>query len=207
MKLENVTLRYDGVTVLENLSLELPDSGMICLFAPSGSGKTTILHLLCGLLKPDNGRLIGLEEKIFAVVFQENRLISTLSVRDNVGLVLDKSHQHLAKAYLEQLGLAGWEDALPDELSGGMQRRVAIARALAFGKQHEERAVYLLDEPLTGLDEQIAAHTIQLIRAQTAGKLGFFVTHDLQQAKAVSDYIVRLDGRPMRVQEIAENRG
>ena len=132
MKLSHITARYGELPILENFSLELPDSGVICFFAPSGTGKTTLLNLLCGLLQPDSGSITGLEDRRFAFVFQEDRLIPSLSARDNVGLVLDWEHQELAARYLADLNLSGWENALPQELSGGMQRRVAIARAFAL---------------------------------------------------------------------------
>ncbi len=201
MKLEHLTVRYDSLTVMQNLTLELPDRGMVCLFAPSGSGKTTLLRVIGGLLRPDSGRVIGLEGKKPAFVFQEDRLVPGLSAEQNVALVLDRKHQPLAREYLGKLGLSGWEDARPDELSGGMQRRVAIARALAYGQQCRE-VVYLLDEPLKGLDEQAAATALRMIRQQTADVPGFFITHDAQEAQAAAEWIVCLEGRPMQVTKI-----
>ena len=106
---------------------------------------------------------------------------------------------------MEQLGLAGWEDALPQELSGGMQRRVAIARAFAYGKQYGSRTVYLLDEPLKGLDEQAAAQTLALIRERVGGALAFWITHDRAQAQA-ADWIVCFEGRPMHLTQLVDNR-
>ena len=108
MKLSHITARYGELPILEDFSLELPDSGVICFFAPSGTGKTTLLNLLCGLLQPDSGSITGLGGRRFAFVFQEDRLIPSLSARDNVGLVLDWEHQELAARYLSDLGLAGW---------------------------------------------------------------------------------------------------
>lgn len=201
MKLEHLTVRYDGLTVMQDLTLELPDRGMVCLFAPSGSGKTTLLRVIGGLLQPDSGRVVGLEGKKPAFVFQEDRLVPGLSAEQNVALVLDRKHQSLAREYLGKLGLSRWEDARPDELSGGMQRRVAIARALAYGQQCRE-VVYLLDEPLKGLDEQAAATALRLIRQQTADAPGFFITHDAQEAQTAAEWIVCLEGRPMQVTKI-----
>ena len=193
MQLCDLTLQYDGVRVLEHLNLTLPDSGLVCIFAPSGTGKTTLLNLFCGLLKPDSGRIEGLEDRKFAYVFQEDRLVPQLTARENIRLVMD------------QLGLAGWEDALPQELSGGMQRRVAIARAFAYGKQYGSRTVYLLDEPLKGLDEQAAAQTLALIRERVRGALAFWITHDRAQAQA-ADWIVCFEGRPMHLTQLVDNR-
>ena len=128
-------------------------------------------------------------------------MVPGLSAEQNVALVLDREHQPLAGEFLRKLGLSGWEDAFPAELSGGMKRRVAIARALAYGQQCKE-VVYLLDEPLKGLDEQTAATALELIRRQTADAPGFFITHDAKEAQAAAEWIVCLEGRPMQVMQI-----
>ena len=111
MKIKNLTVCYEQLAILEDFSLELPDQGIICFFAPSGTGKTTLLRVLCGLIPAQIGTIEGLEEKKFAFVFQEDRLIPSLSVRDNVGLVLGKEYQALAQEYLGALGLSGWEES------------------------------------------------------------------------------------------------
>ena len=99
MKIKNLTVCYEQLAILEDFSLELPDQGIICFFAPSGTGKTTLLRVLCGLIPAQSGTIEGLEEKKFAFVFQEDRLIPSLSVRDNVGLVLGKEYQALAQEF------------------------------------------------------------------------------------------------------------
>lgn len=86
-----------------------------------------------------------------------------------------------------------------------MQRRVAIARAFAYGKQYGSRTVYLLDEPLKGLDEQAAAQTLALIRERVGGALAFWITHDRAQAQA-ADWIVCFEGRPMHLTQLVDNR-
>lgn len=202
MKIKNLTVCYEQLAILEDFSLELPDQGIICFFAPSGTGKTTLLRVLCGLMPAQSGTIEGLEEKKFAFVFQEDRLIPSLSVRDNVGLVLGKEYQALAQEYLGALGLSGWEESFPDELSGGMQRRAAIVRAFAYGKQHEGNVVYLLDEPLKGLDEKTAEQVMEFIRQKTKGSLTFFITHDKEQARILSDQILCFEGQPMKLKEI-----
>ena len=111
MQLCDLTLQYDGVRVLEHLNLTLPDSGLVCIFAPSGTGKTTLLNLFCGLLKPDSGRIEGLEDRKFAYVFQEDRLVPQLTARENIRLVMEQPDDQWICQMMEQLGLAGWEDA------------------------------------------------------------------------------------------------
>jgi len=117
-------------------------------------------------------------------------------------MVLGKEYQAMAQEYLGALGLSGWEDSFPDELSGGMQRRAAIARAFAYGKQHEGNVVYLLDEPLKGLDEKTAEQVMEFIRQKTKGSLTFFITHDKEQARILSDQILCFEGQPMKLKEI-----
>ncbi len=116
------------------------------------------------------------------------------------------SIRNLPRAILADLNLSGWENALPQELSGGMQRRVAIARAFAYGEQCGQDTVYLLDEPLKGLDEETAIHTLRLIRRWVAGRLAFFITHDREQARQIADWIITFAGQPMRVSGMGQNR-
>lgn len=201
MKLEQITAGYDGRNLFKNFSLELPDRGIICLFAPSGSGKTTLLRLLAGLIAPTAGKITGLEGKKIAAVFQEDRLVPSMTIRQNVELVLDKGQKKTAQEYLDKVGLSDWKDAFPEELSGGMLRRASLARAFAYAKQHRGAVFFLLDEPLKGLDEQATKEMLKLIREETSGSLAFFVTHDRAQAQEISDRILCLQGQPLRLTE------
>ena len=204
--IRNLCKSFAGKPVLRDFSAVLPVGQVTGLMAPSGAGKTTLLRILMGLERPDGGTIDGLAGLRLSAVFQEDRLIPSLSARDNVGLVLDREHQELAARYLSDLNLSGWENALPQELSGGMQRRVAIARAFAYGEQCGQDTVYLLDEPLKGLDEETAIHTLRLIRRWVAGRLAFFITHDREQARQIADWIITFAGQPMRVSGMGQNR-
>ena len=178
--------RKGGVRVLEHLSLKLPDSGLICIFAPSGTGKTTLLNLFCGLLKPDGGRIEGLEDRKFACVFQEDRLVPQLTARENIRLVMQQPDDRWICRMMEQLGLAGWEDALPKELSGGMQRRVAIARALAKNPK-----LLLCDEPTGALDYNTGKAVLKLLQdtCRNSGVTVIVITHN-QAITAMADRII-----------------
>ena len=202
MKLEKISLSYGNKKVLENFTLEFPQIGRVCLFAPSGAGKTTILNLLCGLKTPDSGKVLGTKDKKFAMVFQEDRLIPGLTVLENIQLVLGEEEDSEAESLLAQMGLAGEEKAYPGELSGGMKRRAAIARALTFGKKHSGQAVYLLDEPLKGLDEKTAEQVRKIICRCCEGSLLVFVSHDRAQAERMADKIFFLEGEPVQVKDI-----
>ncbi len=196
--LSNVTVQFNDELLLSDFSLSFPELGNVCLFAPSGSGKTTILRLLSGLQKPDSGSVTGLENKKLAVLFQEDRLLPHLSALDNIKLVLPKEKQPLADLWLQRLGLGNDTHKTPLQLSGGMQRRLAIARSLAYGEAiHAD--VYLLDEPFRGLDEATLSHCLSIVKAATAHSLLILVTHRREEAEALCQSIVELNGRPLQI--------
>ena len=129
IELQNISKSFDGVSVLDNISAEIPDSGIFAICGASGSGKTTLMRIILGLEQPDSGNISGLEGKKTAVVFQNDRLLPWLRALDNVAAVCSKEH---AKEMLEKVELSDALNKKPAELSGGMCRRVALARALAF---------------------------------------------------------------------------
>lgn len=190
--LREVSFSYGDRLVLDSVSLAFPEEGAVCLFGASGCGKTTILRLLAGLERPDGGSLEGLEGKSAAVVFQEDRLLPWLSVRDNVAAPLrGEDAARRADAALEAVGLGGEGGKQPAQLSGGMKRRAAIARALAA-----EADFLLLDEPFTGLNEELWKPIAALLRERYAGKLIVLVTHNRAEAEALGASIVRLSEPP-----------
>ena len=147
---------------------------------PSGCGKTTLLRLIAGLETPESGEIEGVGKLGF--LFQEDRLISHLTARKNVALVLTgRDTDARAGAALEALGLSDSMDKPARELSGGMARRVAIARAVLF-----ESKLLLLDEPFRGLDEQTRAQAAAWTATHTAGRTVIAVTHDRQDAELLN---------------------
>ncbi len=194
---QDVSKSFGENKVVSHFSLELPESGAVCLFGPSGCGKTTLIHLLMGLVKPDSGRIGGLENKQISVVFQEDRLLPWATARENAAIAGGKKGaEWLTKLGLEDEAL----DQLPSELSGGMQRRVALARCLGYGGD-----IFLLDEPFIGLDAANKAKAMALIQAELRQKLMIFITHDREEALAMSDRIHVLDGPPVRVVRTIQN--
>lgn len=187
MEIQNLTVRYQGKKVLDHLSLSLPDQGIVCLLAPSGSGKTTLLRVLCGLHREYEGQVLGMEGRNVSIVFQEDRLIPEAAILKNLTLVQQKEDPEHARQFLSELGLEGWENAYPDQLSGGMKRRAALARAFLYGGQD---AVYLLDEPLKGLDEKTAEQAAAFIKKHMGQSLVLYVTHDRKEAEKVSDWMI-----------------
>lgn len=195
--LDKITLRYEDAYILKDFSLELPVKGAVCLFAPSGSGKTTLLRILCGLEQPQSGSVTwpgwkGADSPRIAMLFQENRLLPHLTALDNLKLVLPRERAHEAAVWLERVGLGGDACKTPLQLSGGMNRRLAIARTLAYGGD-----VYLLDEPFQGLDEGTLQQMLELIREAVKDALLILVTHRMEEAQALCERIVVLEGKPL----------
>ena len=201
---ENVSFGYKrGINVLSGFSMEVPDSGRICLFGKSGCGKSTVLRLAMGLAKPGSGRITGTEGLAVSAVFQKDRLIPWKTVLENVALFADGTERAAADwteraaadptdraaYYLRALGLGDVLHSLPGELSGGMKRRVALARALAHNFD-----MLVLDEPFTGLDEAAKRNAIELVSRETAGKMLLLATHDLAEAEALGAEIHPLKG-------------
>ncbi len=184
----NVSVKYDDKYIISNLSLDFPDKGAVCLFAPSGSGKTTILRLLSGLLKPSSGEITGLEGKKLALLFQENRLLPHLSALENLRLILPKERHHEALLWLDKMGLADSAHKTPLQMSGGMNRRLAIARTLAYGGD-----VYLLDEPFQGLDDATLRQTMAVVKEAVADSLLILVTHRREESEALCSRVITLE--------------
>lgn len=191
--LENICKNYREKEVLRHVDMELKQDGIYCLMAPSGTGKTTLLHILAGLEKANEGQVLAggrgakdTEKNLrISMVFQEDRLFQNISALRNVELVCAVPEK--AKLLLEQL-LPG-EDLLKPvkNLSGGMRRRVCIARALAAGSD-----ILLLDEPFSGLDEQNRKRAIEVILQHKGSRLLFAVTHEKEDAMKLGGEILQL---------------
>lgn len=188
IKLNKVCFSYDGEhPVLVDFCMEIPDGGAIAVMGASGSGKTTLLRILLGLEKPNSGEILGLNNKRFAVVFQEDRLLQHRTARQNVeipliGTQIEKTNVHkIAGTALRDVELNGFEDFSVRELSGGMCRRVALARAIAFASSGLGRDAAILDEPLKGLDNAMKKRIIPRFIDAFATRV--IITHDENEAE------------------------
>ncbi|MFI7670189.1 ABC transporter ATP-binding protein [Nocardia sp. NPDC049526] len=200
-------------TAIEDISLELRDGEFLVLVGPSGSGKSTLLDLLGGLSKPTAGRILldgkpisgpGLDR---GIVFQQYALLPWRTARANIEFGLEakgvrrRERRKIADEYLELVGLAGFGDRYPHELSGGMKQRVAIARSLAFDPE-----VLLMDEPFAALDAQ-TRESLQdeLLRIwQATGKTILFITHGIDEAVYLGQRVAVLTSRPGRVKAVID---
>ena len=159
LKIEDITVSFDGKTVLEHKSLSIASGEWLRLEGPSGSGKTTLMLAAAGILTPQKGSIQNTFKKT-AFVFQDDRLLPWLNARENIELALsteDNAHE-IALEWLKKLKLEENAEKLPDELSGGMKRRVNLARALAI-----EPDFLILDEAFSFLDEDLVAICRQLV--------------------------------------------
>ena len=183
IELKNVNFSYGKKQIFKNFNFTITDSDRICLFAPSGYGKTTLLRLIMGLEKTFSGKIIGTHNKNFSVVFQEDRLLPDKTVLENILLFGDDSK---AVLILESLGLKDAVNLYPDELSGGMARRVAIARAL-----NRNSDIYIFDEPFNGIDKENLEKTAKVINEFTKDKIFIAVSHNQTEAELLNTKIVK----------------
>lgn len=218
VKVEDATKTFSSrkgaVTALEHVNLEVHDGQFVCLLGPSGCGKTTLLRMIGGLDVPTSGT-VSIDGKIvdgpspkMTMVFQEYSLYPWRTVAENVGFGLEMTgvpkEERVAEVNkrLALVGLTGFGDSYPYELSGGMRQRAAVARALAT-----DPAVMLMDEPFGALDAQTRnkmQRELLHIWEETK-KTILFVTHSVDEAVYLSDKIVILTPRPGRIYEIYPN--
>jgi phospholipid/cholesterol/gamma-HCH transport system ATP-binding protein len=212
--LESLSKSFGGRSVLQGLSLEIPDGQNTVVIGPSGSGKSVTLKLIVGLLEPDAGRVVVDDvtvdeldrEELAALrgrigyVFQFAALFDSMTVAQNIRLGLARRGYEEAdigtriEESLSVVDLSGTEDKYPAELSGGMRKRVGIARAIALKPRY-----ILYDEPTTGLDPITAAVMDQLImRTRDLGVTGLVVTHDMRSAFTVGDRVAMLHDGTIR---------
>lgn len=201
IKLDGVSKHFGGVVAVDNLNLEIGHGELVSLLGPSGCGKTTALRMLAGFEKLTAGEIsidgrvinnLSPQERNIGIVFQNYAVFPTMSVAKNVayGLKIRKVEgQELKKRIadvLELVGLAGYENRMPSQLSGGQLQRVALARALVIRPN-----VLLLDEPLSNLDAALRVSIRKEIRKiqQEMGITTVFVTHDQEEAMSISDRV------------------
>lgn len=169
---------FAGRPVLENFSAVFAEGGCTALMGPSGRGKTTLLRILMGLEKADAGKIEGISGKKLAAVFQEDRLLPSLSARKNLLAACPGITEREAQKMLDELGLEESGTRPIPELSGGMKRRVAIARALLHAPQ-----LLLLDEPFSGMDTVTRSRAAACICTHAAGATLLLVTHSPDEAQ------------------------
>jgi len=213
LSIDRVSMRFasrrgDVVTALEDISLEIADREFSVIVGPSGCGKSTLLRLVAGLNRPTGGTIRLDGEAITdpsrdrGMVFQSYTLFPWLTVRRNVefgpslGGVPGAERAAISRRYIEQVGLAGFEEAYPKQLSGGMMQRVALARALA-----NDPKILLMDEPFGALDSQTRSLMQEMLLQiwERTHKTVLFITHDIEEALFLGDRVYVMTARPGRI--------
>lgn len=206
--------RKGNVEAVRDFSLAVHKGEVVCLVGGSGCGKTTVLNMIAGFIAPSSGRILlegkeirGVDPRC-AMVFQSYALFPWMTVKKNISFgprlkgIPRKTRYEQAGRWIDMVGLKGFEESYPGELSGGMRQRVALCRALA-----NEPDVLLCDEPFAALD----AMTRQLLQqellriVQLAGQTVLFITHSIDEAIILSDRIIVMSARPGRVKAEYEN--
>ncbi|HVV60593.1 MAG TPA: ABC transporter ATP-binding protein [Pseudolabrys sp.] len=203
--------RGRAVLALEDVSLEVQNREFVALLGPSGCGKSTLLYLIGGFLPTETGAILIDGRPVAGpgpdrgIVFQHFALFPWKTVRGNILYGLERqgmpkdTREKRAQEFIELVGLSGFEDSYPSQLSGGMKQRTAIARTLAFDPK-----ILLMDEPFGALDAQ----TRGLMQSELLGiwqrtpKTVIFVTHDVQEAVYLADRVAVMSARPGRIKTI-----
>jgi phospholipid/cholesterol/gamma-HCH transport system ATP-binding protein len=223
IRIEHLHRSFDGVDVLQGISMELRRGSLMALIGRSGYGKSVLLKHIAGLLQPDRGRVLiegedisrlrgkalsGLRERL-GFLFQGGALFDSMTVYDNVAFpVREKTRMREAEirdrveGELARVGLAGAENKHPSQLSGGMQKRAALARELI-----SEPEIMLFDEPTTGLDPIIGHAILKLIddlhkRLQFTG---IIVTHEIHKVFEIVDHVVMIHEGQVRAQGVPQD--
>jgi NitT/TauT family transport system ATP-binding protein len=199
------------IDVIGDITLNVNEGEFLCLVGPSGCGKTTLLKLMCGLEQPTSGRVLikgvppNPKGQKFGVIFQEESLLPWRNVKKNVEfgqeLVDRKVSEELTAKYISMVGLSGFENYYPHQISGGMKKRVAIARALAV-----EPDIIMMDEPFADLDAQ----TRWILQKELLSiwhklhKTVIFITHNVEEAVFLGQYVAVLTKRPASLKSLIE---
>ncbi|MBO5248937.1 MAG: ABC transporter ATP-binding protein [Clostridia bacterium] len=189
ISVKNLSKAFGDTVLFRDLSFTVSFGERILISAPSGTGKTTLLRILCGLESADSGTVSGLHPQEISYLFQEPRLFPQLTVLENVTCIHpdEQEARESAVKWLESLGLGDALDKYPDQLSGGMKQRVALARTLS-----SPRPILFLDEPFTALDAELKESVLQLVLEACKGKTLLLVSHDPHDGAALTQRTIFL---------------
>lgn len=203
--LNNITVRFGAYTAIRNVNLHVRENELVAVVGPTGCGKSTILNVVTGLLQPSGGHVTVFGERLRGLnnasgyMLQQDGLLPWKTVEDNVALGLifqgraAREAREKARAWIERVGLKGFETRYPNNLSGGQKKRVAMAQTLIV-----EPRVVLMDEPFSALDVHTRRlmHRVLLNLWQQERRSLIFITHDLEEAITLADRVVIMSAGP-----------
>ncbi len=204
---------FDGLVALKDLDLKVEEGEFLSIVGPTGCGKTTLLNIIAGLEKPTSGSVDIGDRRVVGpgfdrgMMFQEGALLPWRTVAENVAFGLEikgldsGKRSAIANSYIELVGLSGFEDKYPYELSGGMAQRAALARTLAYDPE-----ILLMDEPFASVDaltrERLQNELLRIWGAMR--KTILFVTHSIDEAVYLADRVAVMSSRPGRIKSVVE---
>ncbi len=203
-------------TLFQDVTFEMKENEIICIVGPSGCGKSTLIRMIAGLEKPTEGHILFAGEEIdpadpkVSMVFQSFALLPWLNVLDNVAIGLEamglseKARKERALKFIEKVGLDGYEEAYPREISSGMKQRAGIARALAT-----EPELLCMDEPFSSLDpftaENLRDEILQLWKyKEFPTNAILMVTHNIEEAVYLADKVIVMAGKPAKILKVVD---
>lgn len=206
LELKEIEFCYDSsIKILDKVNLKVDEGEVITIFGKSGIGKSTLLKIICGLLEAKSGKVyldgkditnIPANKRNIVMTLQDSYLFPHMTVEDNIGFSMKMYGKNKTEIkervneLLNMIGLSGYEKKKPKELSGGEKKRVALARAIA-----DYPRLILLDEPFTGLDEEIKNQILEIVKLlnKKYNTSLILITHDIHEAKTLSDRIIKLE--------------
>lgn len=204
ISVKNLNKAYGNEEIFKNFNLDLYDDKVNCIIGKSGCGKSTFLNIIAGLMEIQSGEIQGVSPKDISYIFQEDRLIEWLTVKENLELALKKYYdssiiEDKINQLLNLVGIYDIKDKYPNSLSGGMKQRVNIARA--FGKPSK---VILMDEPFKSLDYKLKYTIIDEFKALLSKekRMVILVTHDLDEAIYFQGNIIVFSNKPVEVKGV-----
>lgn len=198
LNLSNLNKTFQGLPVLRDFSVNAAPCEILALIGPSGCGKSTLLNIISGLEAPDSGA-VEVRCTRLSYMFQSARLLPWRTVFDNIRLVREDAPEEDVRRLIQAVGLEGFENYYPAQLSGGMAKRCALARAFHYGGD-----LLLMDEPFQGLDYGLRMEMLAMLLSiwREARKSVLFVTHEIDEALTVATRIAVLTARPASVREV-----
>lgn len=206
IEIKNLSKKYEDKQIFDDFSLTLNNEKINCLIGASGGGKSTLLNIIAGLLSKDSGDIKGVRQEEISYIFQEDRLLRWLTIKENIELFIfnyyekDKAYEVMRKVF-KLLNLEEVMDKYPKDLSGGMRQRVNIARALI-----KPSKIILMDEPFKSLDYKTKYTIMKELKEifKKENRMVIFVTHDVDEAIYMEGKIFVLGGSPFKVKGLFE---